>query len=109
METVSEAAAAMLPTKSAARSRPPLNSSANAFVTDFFRPLRPRYSERTYVLISRVMTDAEGIRNLVGTGLANLFGSLLTAAIALVVLFYINWQLTAITIVLRETTKLLKK
>ena len=31
------------------------------------------------ILISRVMTDAEGIRNLVGTGLVQLFGSLITA------------------------------
>src|SRR5258705_4139063 len=63
-------------------------------------PIRYFDSTQTGKLISRVMTDAEGIRNLVGTGLANLFGSLLTAAIALGVLFYINWQLTVITIVL---------
>ena len=50
-------------------------------------------------LISRVMTDAEGIRNLVGTGLVQLFGGLFTAAIALGVLFYLNWRLTLLTIV----------
>jgi solute:Na+ symporter, SSS family len=33
-----------------------LNSSANAFVTDFYRPLRPRHSERWYVFLSRGMT-----------------------------------------------------
>jgi SSS family transporter len=38
-----------------------LNSSANAFVTDFFRPLRPNYSERAYVLLSRVMTVVWGV------------------------------------------------
>ena len=42
------------------------------------------------VLISRIMTDAEGIRNLVGTGIVQLVGGLFTASIALVALFYIN-------------------
>jgi subfamily B ATP-binding cassette protein MsbA len=50
-------------------------------------------------LISRIMNDAEGIRNLVGTGLGQILGSLVTASIAIVVLFYINWQLTAATLV----------
>jgi subfamily B ATP-binding cassette protein MsbA len=45
------------------------------------------------------MTDAEGIRNLVGTGLVQLVGSLVTASIALCVLFYLNWSLTLITLV----------
>jgi ATP-binding cassette, subfamily B, putative efflux pump len=56
-------------------------------------------STKTGVLISRVMTDAEGIRNLVGTGLVQLVGGLITAAIALVVLFVLNWRLTAVSIV----------
>ncbi len=50
-------------------------------------------------LISRIMTDAEGIRNLVGTGLVQLAGGLLTASIALGVLFYLNWKLTSLTLV----------
>jgi subfamily B ATP-binding cassette protein MsbA len=50
------------------------------------------------VLITRVMTDAEGIRNLIGTGLVQLTGGLITAIIALGVLFYLNWHLTASTI-----------
>ena len=45
-------------------------------------------------LIQRIMSDAEGIRNLVGTGLVQLFGGFLTAAAAVVVLFYLNWRLT---------------
>ena len=56
-------------------------------------------STKTGVLISRVMNDAEGIRNLVGTGLVQLLGGLITAMIALGVLFYLNWRLTAISIV----------
>ncbi|MEP7213844.1 MAG: ABC transporter ATP-binding protein [Acidobacteriota bacterium] len=49
-------------------------------------------------LISRIMNDAEGIRNLVGTGLGQIIGSIVTAVIALAVLFYLNWQLTTATI-----------
>ncbi len=56
-------------------------------------------STQTGILISRIMTDAEGIRNLVGTGLVQLVGSLVTASIALCVLFYLNWSLTLITLV----------
>jgi ABC-type multidrug transport system fused ATPase/permease subunit len=56
-------------------------------------------STQAGVLISRIMTDAEGIRNLVGTGLAQLSGSLVTAVFALAYLFYLNWYLTCITIV----------
>jgi ABC-type multidrug transport system fused ATPase/permease subunit len=50
-------------------------------------------------LISRIMNDAEGIRNLVGTGLGQILGSLVTAIIAIGVLFWLNWQLTAATLV----------
>src|SRR6478672_3881190 len=56
-------------------------------------------STKTGVLISRIMTDAEGVRNLVGTGLIQLTGGLITAIIGIAVLFYLNWKLTAITIV----------
>jgi subfamily B ATP-binding cassette protein MsbA len=55
-------------------------------------------STKTGILISRIMTDAEGIRNLVGTGLVQLLGGLVTAVIALGVLFWLNWKLTAISI-----------
>jgi len=63
-------------------------------------PVRYFDSTKSGVLISRIMTDAEGIRNLVGTGLVQLTGGLLTAAIALGVLFYLNWRLTTSTIVI---------
>ncbi len=56
-------------------------------------------STQTGKLIARVMNDAEGIRNLVGTGLVQLSGSIVTATIALFVLFYLNWKLTSVTIV----------
>src|SRR3989475_3435652 len=57
-------------------------------------------STKSGILISRIMTDAEGIRNLVGTGLVQLAGGLITAAIALGVLFYLNWRLTLIAILI---------
>lgn len=50
-------------------------------------------------LISRIMSDAEGIRNLVGTGLGQILGSIVTATIAVGVLFWINWRLTSATLV----------
>ncbi len=62
-------------------------------------PVRYFDSTKTGILISRIMTDAEGIRNLVGTGLVQLTGSTLTAVIALGILFYLNWHLTVVTIV----------
>jgi ABC-type multidrug transport system fused ATPase/permease subunit len=55
-------------------------------------------STQTGKLISRIMNDAEGIRNLVGTGLVQLAGSFITAAVAICVLFWLNWRLTSITI-----------
>src|SRR5213080_4717221 len=57
-------------------------------------------STKSGILISRIMTDAEGIRNLVGTGLVQLIGGLVTATIALGVLFYLNWRLTTIAILI---------
>ncbi len=62
-------------------------------------PVRYFDSTQSGILISRIMTDAEGIRNLVGTGIVQLVGSLVTAALALAVLFYLNWRLTSVTIV----------
>jgi ABC-type multidrug transport system fused ATPase/permease subunit len=56
-------------------------------------------STKSGVLISRIMTDAEGIRNLVGNGLVQLVGSVVTAVLALAYLFYLNWLLTLANIV----------
>ena len=57
-------------------------------------------STKTGVLISRIMTDAEGVRNLVGTGLIQLVGGLLSAVIGVGVLFALNWRLTTIMLVI---------
>ncbi len=61
-------------------------------------PVRYFDSMKVGQLLSRVMTDAEGIRNLVGTGLVQLTGGLVTAVVALGVLFWINWKMTALTL-----------
>jgi ABC-type multidrug transport system fused ATPase/permease subunit len=57
-------------------------------------------STKSGVLISRVMTDAEGIRNLVGTGIAQLVGGFVTATVGMGVLFYLNWRLTVVTLII---------
>ncbi len=61
-------------------------------------PVRYFDSTQTGVLISRIMTDAEGIRNLVGTGVVQLVGGFVTTVIGLGVLFYLNWRLTSVTL-----------
>jgi subfamily B ATP-binding cassette protein MsbA len=55
-------------------------------------------STKTGVLISRIMTDPEGIRNLVGTGIVQLIGGLLTAVIAFGILVTLNLKLTLSTV-----------
>jgi subfamily B ATP-binding cassette protein MsbA len=62
-------------------------------------PVRYFDSTQTGVLLSRIMTDADGIRNLVGTGLVQLVGGIFTAIVGLGVLLYLNWQLTIVTII----------
>src|SRR5262245_15421368 len=57
-------------------------------------------STKSGVLISRIMNDPEGIRNLVGTGLIQLIGGFFTAGIAFAVLLALNWQLTLATLAL---------
>ena len=62
-----------------------------------------RYFDSTQsgtLVAARFMTDAEGIRNLVGTGLTQLAGGLVTATVALGVLCYLNWRLTLMTAVI---------
>ena len=53
-------------------------------------------SNKSGALVSRIMSDVEGVRNLVGTGLVDLVGGLITALIALVVLFRISALMTAL-------------
>src|SRR4029079_17412080 len=79
---------------------PKANTDMRRRVEEHIMRLPVRYFDRTQsgILISRVMNDAEGIRNLVGTGLVQLTGSIFTAGLALAVLFYLNWFMTVVTI-----------
>ncbi|MBK6494419.1 MAG: ABC transporter ATP-binding protein [Gemmatimonadetes bacterium] len=63
-------------------------------------PIRTFDATQTGQLVSRVMSDAEGIRNLVGTGLVQLVGGAVTAAVAFTWLMILNWRLTSVTAVL---------
>ncbi len=57
-------------------------------------------SSQSGTLVSRVMTDAEGIRNLVGTGIVHLVGGIITASVVLGILCWLNWRLTLGIVVL---------
>jgi ABC-type multidrug transport system fused ATPase/permease subunit len=84
-----------------------LGVAAQRAITDMRRQVEEhvarlpvRYFDSTQAgqLLSRIMNDADGIRNLVGTGLVQLTGSIVTAVAALAYLFYLNWRLTIATI-----------
>ena len=86
-----------------------LGIAAQAAITEMRRSVHEHitrlpvhYFDKTQsgVLISRVMSDAEGIRNIVGTGLVQLTGSIVTAVLSLGILFYLNWHLTLITLMI---------
>jgi ABC-type multidrug transport system fused ATPase/permease subunit len=53
-------------------------------------------ANKTGALVSRIMSDVEGIRNLIGTGLVEFAGSLMTAVIAMAILLTINTFMTAV-------------
>ena len=55
-------------------------------------------SNKTGNLVSRIMSDVEGVRNLLGTGLVDFAGGVLTSAIALVLLFRTSSQMTVIAV-----------
>jgi len=61
-------------------------------------PVKYFDSMKTGQLISRIMRDAEGVRNLVGTGLVQLSSGLMTASMALGVLLWLNWKMTLSTL-----------
>ena len=54
---------------------------------------------KTGALVSRIMTDVEGVRNLVGTGLVQLVGGVLTAVVALSLLISIDVWMTIFLVV----------
>ena len=89
-----------------------ISVAAQRAITDLRRRVQARVlrlpvsffdATQSGVLINRVMSDAEGIRNLIGTGIIQLVGGALTASLALAYLFYLNWFLTAITLAFLAT------
>ncbi len=59
-------------------------------------PIRFYDANKTGVLVSRIMSDVEGVRNLIGTGLVEFAGGMLTAVVALVFLLRISAFMTII-------------
>ncbi len=53
-------------------------------------------ANKTGALVSRIMSDVEGVRNLIGTGLVEFVGGLMTAVIALIYLIHTSLTMTAV-------------
>ncbi|WP_162426015.1 ABC transporter ATP-binding protein [Pontibacter pudoricolor] len=62
-------------------------------------PIRFFDNTKTGELVSRIMTDVEGVRNLVGTGFAQMVGGVLTSVICLVLLIYISPLMTGFALI----------
>ncbi len=62
-------------------------------------PIRFFDNTKSGALVSRIMSDVEGVRNLIGTGLVQLIGGSLTAIITLVILLKMNVWMTLFTFV----------
>ncbi|MBL3654527.1 ABC transporter ATP-binding protein [Fulvivirga sediminis] len=62
-------------------------------------PIRYFDNTKTGELVSRIMTDVEGVRNIVGTGLAQLFGGILTSIICMGILITISPMMTVYVLV----------
>lgn len=82
-----------------------LSKSAQRMITDLRKqvqahigklPIRFYDANKTGVLVSRIMSDVEGVRNLIGTGLVEFAGGVLTAVVALVFLLRISAFMTII-------------
>jgi ABC-type multidrug transport system fused ATPase/permease subunit len=82
-----------------------LSKSAQRMITDLRKKVQAHIgrlpvsfydTNKTGVLVSRIMSDVEGVRNLIGTGLVEFVGGLLTAVVALVILLRISAFMTLI-------------
>ena len=62
-------------------------------------PIRTFDDTKTGELVSRIMDDVEGVRNLVGTGLVQLVGGTITAVVAFVFLVRIDFVMTLLALV----------
>jgi|TARA_R110002074_G_scaffold197610_1_gene364660 subfamily B ATP-binding cassette protein MsbA len=62
-------------------------------------PIRFFDNTKSGALVSRIMSDVEGVRNLIGTGLVQLVGGTITAVVSLILLLRISWTMTLFTLV----------
>jgi len=62
-------------------------------------PIRFFDNAKSGALVSRIMTDVEGVRNLIGTGLVQLVGGSITAVVSLILLLQISWSMTLFTLI----------
>lgn len=62
-------------------------------------PIRFFDNTKSGALVSRIMSDVEGVRNLIGTGLVQLVGGSITAMVSLVLLLRISWTMTLFTLI----------
>ncbi|VAW11202.1 Lipid A export permease/ATP-binding protein MsbA [hydrothermal vent metagenome] len=62
-------------------------------------PIRFFDNTKSGALVSRIMTDVEGVRNLIGTGLVQLVGGTITAVVSLILLLNISWSMTLFTLI----------
>jgi ABC-type multidrug transport system fused ATPase/permease subunit len=82
-----------------------LSKSAQKMITELRRQVQSHIgrlpvsfydANKTGVLVSRIMSDVEGVRNLIGTGLVEFVGGLMTAVFALIVLLYTSVTMTSL-------------
>ncbi len=82
-----------------------LSKSAQRMITDLRRQVQAHIgrlpvsfydANKTGVLVSRIMSDVEGVRNLIGTGLVEFVGGVMTAVFALVYLLHASAMMTGI-------------
>jgi ABC-type multidrug transport system fused ATPase/permease subunit len=82
-----------------------LSKSAQKMIADLRRQVQAHIgrlpvsfydANKTGTLVSRIMSDVEGVRNLIGTGLVEFVGGLMTAALALVILLRISVTMTGV-------------
>ncbi|MBZ5553769.1 MAG: ABC transporter ATP-binding protein/permease [Acidobacteriia bacterium] len=82
-----------------------LSKSAQKMIADLRRQVQAHIgrlpvsfydANKTGTLVSRIMSDVEGVRNLIGTGLVEFVGGLMTAVLALVILLRISVTMTAV-------------
>lgn len=62
-------------------------------------PIRFFDNAKSGALVSRIMSDVEGVRNLIGTGLVQLVGGTITAVVSLILLIRISPSMTLFTLV----------